>query len=319
MPLSTMLLSAGLLLEPTMPSRSRREVRLPTHAAAFPLHERGVRLSTLVAAHRAGFFGAQNTMRQIIKSLREGDADILEMDLRRSGDGTIVVFHDPSLGRKTTCNGTVEGMSAARLARCRLRASGSRIAGFDEVLERVRGKAVVDAEFTSDAVIAPAIALVRKWNARDWVYFQVGANRKRYRLARELGPEIALQFKAATDADLSWALSLHDNMLTVIEMDRDFINPVRIRRVHAAGKLVSENTWRYQFTEERWQASCAQAFEMGVDVAVTNNPSSCAAQRRHPARSTIERLVGEIFGRQRVRVAFRSFVAWIRSVKWLNL
>lgn len=311
MPIAPLLLSAGALLSSGNPGQWTQESRSPAHAAVVPADQGSSQQSILVAAHRAGFFGASNTLQQIRASLREGDADILEVDLRTSSDGFVFLFHDDTMDKKTTCSGAVEGRVMERLSSCRMNANGYGIAGFNEVLGAVRGRIIVDAEFKTDAVVAPAIALVRKWNAQGWVYFQVGTNRERYRLARELGPEIALQFKAATDADISWAISLHDDMLTVIEMDRDFVTPDRIRRAHAAGKLVSENTWRYQFSEERWRASCDRAFEMGVDIAVTNNASSCADQAQHPVRSSLARISDAIVDRQRIRVAFRSLVAWV--------
>ena len=314
MPLTGLLFYAGLLL-PLQEGRHLGVGESPTpgsEAMSTGTNPPGWR-PRFVAAHRGGYFGDPNTISQFLATLGEGAADILEMDLRKTSDGAVVVFHDDVLDQKTNCSGTVEALTMQELSGCTLARNGFALPAFAKVLDAIHGRAVVDAEFKTDTVVAPAIAMVQEKHAQRWVYFQVSSDRERYQLARRLGPDISLQFKASDDADLSWALSLHDPMLTVVEMDRDFIDASRIERAHGAGKLVSENSWRYQFSEERWVASCDRAFEMGVDIAVTNNPTSCTAQKLQPKRSRLAKLSDQIVSRQRVRIAYRSLLAWARS------
>ena len=266
----------------------------------------------LIAAHRGGYFGAPNTLEQFTLAARDGVTDILEMDLHASHDGIAMVFHDDKLDDKTICSGAIESLSSKELASCEIKKNGFDIPSFQAVLESIKGQVQVDAEFKTDAVIAPAIAQVKQAQAQSWVYFQVGSNRQRYELARKLSVDVRLQYKSETDADLDWALSLNDPLLITIEMDRDFITPLRIRRVHDAGKMVSENSWRYQFTEEQFVASCNRAFEMGVNIVVTNNPMSCAQQRVQPERSEFKKTSDRIMDRQFVRTSFRSLAGWIK-------
>ena len=153
------------------------------------------------------------------------------------------------------------------------------MARFIDVLNVVRGQAVVNAEFKTHEVIAPAIGIVEAWRARSWVYFQTKSDLTTYRIARSIDADIALLVKVNSDEEIRQAIALRDPHLVILELDRDFITPQRVSRIHEAHMLVSEDSFRYQFTEERFIASCDRVFGPGVDIAVTNNPASCSAQR----------------------------------------
>jgi hypothetical protein len=148
-----------------------------------------------------------------------------------------------------------------------------------DVLDLVRGQAVVNAEFKTQDVIEPAIRIVEARHAWSWVYFQATGDLTKYRMARRIDPTIALLLKVTSDDEIRQAIALHDPHLVILELDRDFITPQRVSRIHEAHMLVSENSFRYPFTEERFTASCDRVFGLGVDIAVTNNPAGCAAQR----------------------------------------
>lgn len=233
---------------------------------------------TYVAAHRGGYFGLQNVQRQFDATTATGDADILEMDLHASRDGDVFVYHDDDLSTKSTCRGAPNTLTTAQISQCRLRA-GDPLPRFDEVLAHAKGKIVVDAEFKTMDVIAPAIALATRANMLGQVYFQTQGDRAKYAAARALSKDVYLQFKATSDDDIDWVIARHDPKLAVVEMNATFATAARITRLHQAGKLISVNSWRYQVLEERLTASCDQAFRRGIDIAVTNNPASCSTQR----------------------------------------
>lgn len=65
--------------------------------------------SVTVIAHRGGsLLGPENTLHTFEKGLKEGHADMLELDVRQSKDGRIVVCHDQNLGR--VCGEAYEGV-----------------------------------------------------------------------------------------------------------------------------------------------------------------------------------------------------------------
>ncbi|PNS07413.1 glycerophosphodiester phosphodiesterase family protein [Solilutibacter silvestris] len=233
-----------------------------------------------VAAHRGGYFGLQNVQRQFDATTAAGTADILEMDLHASSDGDVFVFHDDDLSTKSTCRGAPDRLTSAQIRQCRLRA-GDPLPRFEETLAHAKanGRIILDAEFKTLDVVAPAIALAIRADMLDRVYFQAQGDREKYAAARKISKDVFLQFKATSDDDIDWIIAQHDPKLVAVEMNATFATAARIARLHQAGKLVSVNSWRYQMLEERLTASCDQAFRRGVDIAVTNNPASCKEQR----------------------------------------
>lgn len=87
----------------------------------------------LVAAHRAGGMQAgktlypENSIAAVEASIAMG-AEIVEVDIRRSKDGQLVVMHDSWLDRTTTCKGEVVERTLAELKTCRLVIEGTGVA-----------------------------------------------------------------------------------------------------------------------------------------------------------------------------------------------
>lgn len=233
----------------------------------------------IVAAHRGGYFETGSPLAKVRATLKTSSADVLEIDLRRTRDGVVVVSHDASAFKSGECEEDVETLTYAALAACAAAAHVDTVPRFEAVLDEVRGRAVVNAEFKTESVIVPAIRIVETANAKSWVYFQATGDLTKYRIARQLDPEVALLLKVTSDAEIERAIALHDPHLPVLELDRDFVTPQRVARIHAGGMLASVNSFRYQFTAERFSASCERVFEMGVDIAVSNNAASCSMQR----------------------------------------
>jgi glycerophosphoryl diester phosphodiesterase len=84
----------------------------------------------MVAAHRAGGMQAgktlypENSVAAVEASIAMG-AEIVEVDIRRSKDGELVVMHDSWLDRTTNCKGEVVKHTLAELKTCRLVIEGT--------------------------------------------------------------------------------------------------------------------------------------------------------------------------------------------------
>ncbi len=259
----------------------------------------------VVAAHRGGYFEPGNPLQKIQATLNAGNAQVLEIDLRLTLDGVVIVSHDAETSGHSACVGPVESFTYAALAACQRRIGKEPTTRFEDVLDAVNGRAVVNAEFKTPEVIAPAIAMVEARHAKSWVYFQATGDLTKYHLARQLDAEVALLLKVTSDDGIQEAIALHDPHLMILELDRDFVTPQRVSQIHAANMLVSENSFRYQFTEERFRASCNRVFERGIDIAVTNNASRCARQRG-TWQTNLTRSDSNPFDRQHVRADFRA-------------
>ena len=78
----------------------------------------GAAPGVIVSAHRGGAaYAPENTMVAFRNAVRLG-VDELETDVQQSADGTLVLIHDDTLNRTTSCTGTVSSITDAALARC---------------------------------------------------------------------------------------------------------------------------------------------------------------------------------------------------------
>ena len=147
------------------------------------------------------------------------------------------------------------------------------------MLTLVDGRVVINAEFKEISTVEPALRLVKEFEAHEWTYFQTRSSEETYAHARNLDPKVALLFRARTLERLQWALSLNDPRLIAIEMDPRMMTPETVALVHAAGKLVSADSFGYGFAFEMFGAACAKTWSHGADIAISNAPKSCARQR----------------------------------------
>ena len=80
-----------------------------------PRHPYFAEAGFLVVAHRGGRgMGPENTLPLFRQAVKAG-ADVLEMDVRLSADGVLVVHHDRTVRRTTGAAGRVDSLTAAQL------------------------------------------------------------------------------------------------------------------------------------------------------------------------------------------------------------
>jgi glycerophosphoryl diester phosphodiesterase len=239
-------------------------------------------LTLVVGAHRGGVYRfVPNTMNQF-QYARGIGVDVIETDLRSTQDGVPVVVHDNTLSAGTRCSGAVNSKTLEELRECPLKWWALRQPTFEEVLQRMDGEVVLDAEFKETDVIEPAIDLVRRYHAYGSVYFQATSKAK-YEFARAYDRDVALLFSPQDQAELDWALGLEDNNLVVIELHENIRTQANIDRIHRAGILASENAWHFGGSlpnpREFFWADCADVYAHGIDIAISENPTSCLRER----------------------------------------
>lgn len=136
----------------------------------------------LLFAHRGGAaLAPENTLPAFTSAVELWGADILEMDVRLSRDGELMVIHDDTVDRTTDGNGPVHALTAEELrdldagarfldldGEAGFRGQGVRIPFFREVLERCPDTRLnVDAK---DPAATPLlIRMVERFGARDRV------------------------------------------------------------------------------------------------------------------------------------------------------
>lgn len=125
---------------------------LPTESAADAVerHKRVAerRAGPMIIVHRGAWaFAPENTLEAYAAALDYG-ADGFEVDIRRSADGVLFVFHDNLLQRCTHGFGQASALTYYELLSCRLRTYGTatrqtRVPTFAAVLELARRRAAV--------------------------------------------------------------------------------------------------------------------------------------------------------------------------------
>lgn len=133
-------------------------------------------------AHRGGAgLAPENTMAAFRSAVEAWDADILEMDVRATADGHLVVIHDETVDRTTDGTGLLSEMTwadARRLdagfrfrdpeGRRSFRGRGVRLPLFEEVLDAFRDVRVVVEPKAAEAA-APLVRAIRAADAEERV------------------------------------------------------------------------------------------------------------------------------------------------------
>ena len=212
---------------------------------------------TIAVAHRGDPIGErENTLASFSAAMGQG-ADMIELDLRRTRDGTIVVLHDPTLLRLWGVDRPVADLDVAELRQ--IGQGHLRIPTLVDALDHVEIPLMVD--FTDGDVVAGALEAVREAGAMARSLF-VTADVDALRALRVLSPEARI--------GLTWTRPGSPPVPLLRALGAEFFNPMfrlvtpeGVAAVHDLGLKVS--TWTVD--EPRHMARVCAA---GVDAIVSN-------------------------------------------------
>ncbi len=221
-------------------------------------------MPTVAIAHRGEPVDhRENTLPALAAAAALG-ADMVEIDLRRTRDGTIVVLHDQTLGRLWGREASVGDVDLAEVSG--LGHDDVRIPTLADVLDGVPLPLMVD--FTRREVVSGALAAVRAAGALPRCLFVTGN-------------VAALQQLRAQSAEarigLTWLDGPEPPLALLRELRAEYWNPwfgvltpEGVAAVHNAGMRVA--TWTVDTPEEM-----AQVLEAGVDAIVSNRIAALVA------------------------------------------
>lgn len=108
----------------------------------------------LVAAHRAAHINHPENSIPAIKEAIAIGVDIIELDVRETKDGVLVVIHDKTVDRTTNGKGPVADKTFAELQALFLMHNGKetteKIPTFKEVLQLVKGRVMLDIDYKAE-------------------------------------------------------------------------------------------------------------------------------------------------------------------------
>ena len=205
---------------------------------------RAVSCRPLVIAHRGGVsLGPENSLSAIERSMLLG-VDAVEVDVRLSADGCVVLMHDKAVDRTTNGKGRVENLSLGQLKELLLldadgNVTDESVPTLAEVFELVGGRCrvLVDVKECNGRGIERAVAdVVVRYGACDWIAVQSFSDKvlERFNL---LGVPFPLEklfvFK------LPLVPYIFDGTLRRLSMDKyDYVSSFNVHKFFARDGLV---------------------------------------------------------------------------------
>jgi glycerophosphoryl diester phosphodiesterase len=221
----------------------------------------------LVFAHRGGAaLAPENTIAAFDHGIALG-ADGLELDVRLSRDGVVVVHHDRRLDRTTTLRGPIEERTADELAR-------ANVPALADVLARHRdARVIIEMKLNTAALARATVDVVRRADAVERVCLG-SFGRRALREARAIEPAIAT---SAAREEVRWALyrswvrwpatrvAYTGFQVPELAGRTRVVSPRFIDAAHRAGLGVQ--VWTVDT-----EADARRLLDMGVDALITDRP-----------------------------------------------
>lgn len=221
----------------------------------------------------------ENTLAAFELAIAQG-ADVIECDVRRTGDGALLILHDATVDRTTDGTGPLRDLTAEE-AQALDAGHGERIPSLAEVLELARGRVRVNVDLKEADIVEEAVEAVRWADLLDWVTF-ISFLPEAWEQLAELAPEsprIHLVDSAAGLASL--AMGDHGSQSTAsgVGVPHDLVNESVVEWLQRQGMGVF--AWIVDDEQEM-----ARLIELGVNGIVTNRPGALAelAQRAEQRR-----------------------------------
>jgi glycerophosphoryl diester phosphodiesterase len=129
----------------------------------------------MVAAHRAAHNGFVENSIPAIKHAMDLGVDIIELDVKVTKDSVVVLNHDGTIDRTTNGTGNPEEYTWAELQKFKLKMpdgtlTNERLATFEEALNLVKGKAMIDIDIKTGN-LKPVVDAIKKTGTQSQVFF----------------------------------------------------------------------------------------------------------------------------------------------------
>ncbi|HLF73678.1 MAG TPA: glycerophosphodiester phosphodiesterase family protein [Anaerolineales bacterium] len=238
-----------------------------------------------IFAHRgASAHAPENTLAAFELALAQG-ADGIELDVKLSADGQVIVIHDATVDRTTDGHGRVKDMPLKELRALDAGSSfagnyrGEKVPTLEEVFETLGKRTFINVELTNyntprDHLVESVCMLVRRFGLQGRVLFS-SFFASNLSMARVLLPEVPRGLLALNGLLGAWARSfgfafgkyqaLHPNLKDV--------TPQQVQRVHRLQRRVY--VWTVNTAEDM-----RGLFDWGVDGIFTDDPQLALRARR---------------------------------------
>ncbi|RMH77481.1 MAG: hypothetical protein D6681_20915 [Calditrichaeota bacterium] len=223
----------------------------------------------LIFAHRgANSFAPENSLAAFEAALQMG-CDGIEMDLRFTASGDVVVFHDRRTYRMTGCRGHVHQLSLKQLREFRLQEKREHfIPTLQEALELIRDRTWINLDVKKESMRSNGfeekiLSILRDFHLCDNIIIS-SFNPVVIKRFHALAPEFRLGFiyKRRSHKIVANGVPLDSLHVYYRALSRRYV-----ANLHARGYRV------YAWTVDR-ESSMRRMLEKGVDGIITNKPES---------------------------------------------
>lgn len=226
-----------------------------------------------ISAHRGFSHVAPENTSYAFEAAMESGADYIELDVRLTKDGQLVVFHDSTLERTTNGSGKLSDYTYNELQKLSAGTDFGEKGEFDdakimllsEVLELVDRKKLLNIEIKESAGAVQAaektVELLEEYNLEGSCYV-TSFSYTILKRVKELNPRIKTALIANMAASTSYSMLEY---IDAVSMNYLFVNQSVVHEAHRNGKLI------FVWTVDR-RADIEQMVALGVDNIITNRP-----------------------------------------------
>ncbi len=219
----------------------------------------------MVIGHRgAPIQTPENTLESFERAISLG-SDMIELDLRKTADGHLVVIHDFDVSRISTKVGLVFEMNLTELKSLDL-GGGSRIPTLQEVLDLCHGRCKVNIEIKAFDLEREALDAVRNRSMLGDVIFSSFLH-ETLTTVKSLEPrtETAVLYDKPMEDPVSYAKDLQASAINPLFI---YLEKPIIQSAHDAGLKI--NPWTINDED-----MMIEFVRMGVDGIITDYPDVC--------------------------------------------
>ncbi|MGB9673137.1 MAG: glycerophosphodiester phosphodiesterase [Anaerolineales bacterium] len=231
----------------------------------------------IIFAHRgSSAYAPENTLAAFELAVKQ-EAPALELDVKLTHDGEVVVIHDPTTQRTCGKEGIVKNLTLAQLkqldAGSHFDASfnGEKIPTLQEVFDAVGKKLLINVEITNytsplDDLPIKVAQLVKNNQLQEWVFFSSFNPIALWKI-KKLLPQIPIGLLAEEGKRGNWARSKWLEWLNyeAIHPHHDDVTPAFVKYHHQKKRLI--NVYTVNQAEKM-----RQLFQMQVDGIFTDDP-----------------------------------------------
>ncbi|MDD1711587.1 MAG: glycerophosphodiester phosphodiesterase, partial [Methanoregulaceae archaeon] len=187
-------------------------------------------------------------------------ADTVEVDIRQTRDGVLVIMHDATLDRTTNGHGLVRTCTMAALQRLDA-GEGEKIPTFREVLDLVGGRCGLFAEIKEPGTEDPVCTLIHEAGIRDVTVVSFHASAIR-RVKEYADIRTGLIVSGTNAGTVDFALDLGANVLLP---EFSMVTPALVTEAHR--EYLSLVAWTVND-----DAEIRRALDLEIDGIATDNP-----------------------------------------------